>query len=107
MKLSIKSLVITAVIMWGGGVFLCGVANTIWPGYAGAFLQVLDSLYPGYHATGTFGSVIVAILYAVVDAAVCAALFGWLYNRFTDAIQAEEGKERPKAADGCGEEHSA
>ena len=43
MKLSIKSLVITAVILWGGGVFLCGVANTIWSGYAGVFLQMLDS----------------------------------------------------------------
>ena len=99
MKLSIKSLVITAVILWGGGVFLCGVANTIWSGYAGVFLQVLDSLYPGYHATGTFGSVIVATLYAMVDAAVCAALFGWLYNRFTAAVKGDEEKEPSTAAD--------
>ena len=93
MKLSIRSLVVTVVIIWGGAVFLCGVANTIWPNYASALLQVLDSIYPGYHATGTFGSVIVATLYAVVDGAICAALFGWLYNRLAGGGKADEVTE--------------
>ena len=82
MKLSIKALVITAVIMCGGGVLVVGLANMIWPTYALAFLQVLDSIYSGYHATGSFGSVIVATLYTAVDSAIAALLFGLIYNCF-------------------------
>ena len=91
MKLSIKALVITAAILGGGEVFICGIANMIWPNYAAAFLQLLDSVYPGYHATGSFGSVIVATLYAVVDVVICAALFGWIYNKLAGSKQEEGG----------------
>ena len=56
MRLSIKSLVVTGAILWSGSVFLAGVGNMIWPSYAGALLQLVDSIYPGYHASGSFGS---------------------------------------------------
>ena len=82
MRLSIKSLTMTAAILWGGAVLLAGIANLIWPSYAAAFLQVVDSIYPGYHAGQGFGSVIVGTLYAIVDGAVGGLLFGWIYNRF-------------------------
>ena len=82
MKLSLKSLAITSAILWGGSMLLLGIANAIWPTYAVAFLQMMDSIYPGYHATGSIGSVIVGTLYAVVDGAICGLLFGWLYNKF-------------------------
>ena len=39
MKLSIRSLTITAAILWGGSVFVVGVANVIWPTYGVAFLH--------------------------------------------------------------------
>ena len=81
MRLSIKSLTITAAILWGGAVLLAGIANLIWPSYAAAFLQVVDSIYPGYHAGQGFGSVIVGTLYAIVDGAIGGLLFGWIYNR--------------------------
>ena len=67
----------------------CGVANILWPGYALAFLQLLESLCPGYQVNGTFGSVIIVTLYSAVDAVVAAAVFAWLYNRFAGAPQSQ------------------
>jgi len=101
MKLSIRALAATAAIGWGLIVFLCGIANMIWPSYAAAFLQLIDSIYPGYHHTGAFGSVIVATLYAVVDGAIIAAVLGWIYNRFVGVGQeggAMEGPEEQAAS---------
>lgn len=82
MRLSIRSLAITCAILWGGCVLLLAIANAIWSGYAVAFLQAVDSVYPGYRAGGGLGSVIVGTLYAIVDGAVAGILFGWIYNRF-------------------------
>jgi hypothetical protein len=85
MKLSIRALAITAAILWGGAVLFCGVLNLIWPAYATAFLQLVSSIYPGYHATRTLGSVVVGTLYAMLDGAVGGLIFGWLYNRLAGA----------------------
>ncbi len=82
MKLSIKSLAITAGIIWGGSILLLGIANVIWPSYALGFLQIVDSIYPGYHA-GTGGrSVIAGTLYGLIDGAIGGLIFAWVYNRF-------------------------
>ena len=82
MKLNLKALVLTAGIVWALAVFLVGVLNLIWSGYGVAFLQLIASIYPGYHATSSFGDVIVGTLYALVDGAICGLFFGWLYNLF-------------------------
>jgi hypothetical protein len=34
MKLNLKALAFSLAILWGGCVFLAGLANMIWPGYA-------------------------------------------------------------------------
>ena len=60
---------------------LTGLANLIWPGYGQGFLEVMASVYPGYHATSNFGDVIVGTLYGLVDGAVGGAVVAWLYNR--------------------------
>lgn len=44
------------------------------------FLQLMASMYPGYDASRTFGSVIVGTLYAVVYGAICRLVFASLYN---------------------------
>jgi len=45
----------------------------------------MSSVYPGYKAAGTLGSVVVGTLYyALLDGAVGGVLFAWLYNTFTD-----------------------
>jgi ABC-type nitrate/sulfonate/bicarbonate transport system permease component len=82
MKLNIKALVLTAGILWALAVFLTGVANLIWPEYGVAFLKIMASVYPGYHATRSIGDVIVGTLYGLIDGAICALFFGWLYNVF-------------------------
>ena len=80
MKLNLKALTVSLAILWGLCVFLAGLANLIWSGYAAAFLNLLASIYPGYHAAGSFGDLIVGTLYAVLDGAVGGLIFGWLYN---------------------------
>jgi hypothetical protein len=60
---------------------MVAVANIMWPGYGRAFLDVVDSIYPGYHAGMGFRSVISGTMYAVLDGAVAGAILGWLYNR--------------------------
>ncbi|NIS59464.1 MAG: hypothetical protein GTO13_01800 [Proteobacteria bacterium] len=82
MKLNLKALVLTAGILWALAVFFVGVLNVIWSGYGVAFLQLIASIYPGYHATRSVGDLIVGSLYALVDGAICGLVFGWLYNVF-------------------------
>ena len=90
MRLLVRGFVDTAAIVWGLVVFVVGIANMIWPSYAVTFLQALDSIYPGYHATGSFASVIAATLYSIAAGAVCAAVFGCLYNRYLGAEQEDD-----------------
>ena len=83
MKFNVKALAIAAALIWGILVMLLtGIANLIWPSYGHDFLQVMASVYPGYHATRSFAQVIVGTLYGLVDGAVCGAVVAWLYNRF-------------------------
>ena len=81
MKFNIKALAIACAILWGGCVFLVGLANLIWSGYAVNCLQWLESFYPGYHATRSIGEVALVTLYAIADGLIGGAVFGWLYNR--------------------------
>lgn len=81
MKLNVRALAATAAILWGGCFFLVGLADLVWPPYGEAWLQLGQSIYPGYGGPGGFGSVIVVTLYALLDGAVAGALFAWLYNK--------------------------
>jgi hypothetical protein len=83
MKLSVKSLMITAAVLWGLCFFFVAAINYLWPPYGRAFLEIISSVYPGYKAVGTPGSVIVGTLYAILDGAVGGSLFGWLYNTWS------------------------
>jgi hypothetical protein len=83
MKLSIRALTITAALLWGGGLLFVGVLNLASATYGVAFLQMMSSIYPGFHAARTLGDVLVGTIYAIVDGAICGFLFGWLYNRFS------------------------
>jgi hypothetical protein len=85
MRLSVKSLALAGAILWGASVLVMALANLIYPTYGKAFLELCASIYPGYHASGTFGDAIVGTLYAIVDGGVGGAIFGWLYNCFTKA----------------------
>ncbi len=84
MKLSVKGLSITAAIIWGAALLIMGSANMIFPGYGSNFLEVMGSVYPGYHPSTGLTSVIIGSLYGVVDAGIGAAIFAWLYNFFAE-----------------------
>jgi len=84
MKLSVKGLAITAAIIWGAALLIVGSANMMFPGYASNFLEIMGSIYPGYHPETGFPSVIIGSLYGVVDAGIGAAIFAWLYNFITE-----------------------
>ncbi len=79
-RLSPKILAFTLGAAWGISMLFMGVANLVWPPYGQLFLEVMASCYPGYHPVGTFGSVIVGTLYAVLDGAVGGLVIAWLYN---------------------------
>jgi hypothetical protein len=82
MKLNVKALALSAGILWALVVLFVGVVNLIWSEYGMGFLQVVASIYPGYHATSSIGDVIVGTLYALVDGAIMGWVFGWFYNLF-------------------------
>jgi len=80
MKLSVKGLAFTAAIIWGAALLIMGGANIIFPGYATNFLEVMGSVYPGYHPSTGISSVILGSMYGIVDAGIGGAIFAWLYN---------------------------
>ena len=82
MKLSLKGLALAGGILWALALLMTGVCNLIWPGYGEAFLKMMASIYPGYHAADSIGDLIVGTLYALLDGVICGLVFGWLYNSF-------------------------
>lgn len=82
MKLNVKGLGLASGILWGLAMLLMGLANLLWGSYGQQFLQLMSSVYPGYHATHSVGQVIVGTLYGAVDGFFGGAVFAWLYNMF-------------------------
>lgn len=82
MKLDSKALAITFAIVWGGCVFLLALLNSVWPAYGRSFIDLVSSIYPGFHPGG-IGGAAVGALYGALDGAVGGALLGWIYNRLT------------------------
>ena len=80
MRLNVTALSVTAGLIWGGAILVVAAAHSIWPSYGGAFLEVMGSIYSGYHPGPSIGSVVTGTLYGLVDGAIGGAVFGWLYN---------------------------
>jgi hypothetical protein len=80
MRLSLKSMAIAGGVLWGSGVLLVGLLNLVRPSYGLSFLQMISSVYPGFHSSRTIGDVLVGTCYALLDGAIAALIFGWLYN---------------------------
>jgi hypothetical protein len=81
-RINVKALALTGGVLWGGAVLLVGVCHYIWPGYGLTFLQVLDSIYPGYHAVPSLEQALIAAGYALLDGAITGFLVAVLYNLF-------------------------
>jgi hypothetical protein len=95
MKLNVHALSLVAGIFTAASILIVGILNLAWPGYGGAFLKMMASIYPGYHAAGTIGDLIIGVLYGLVDGLVCGLLFGWLYNRLI-SVPAGDGRKPPQ-----------
>ncbi len=93
MRLSVRALAIASALVWGSCLFLVGVLNLVAPSYGVEFLRSLSSVYPGFHASHTFASVIIGAIYGLVDGFVGGSLFGWLYNRLAGS-RLESGNTR-------------
>lgn len=81
MRLDTRALAIAGALLWGGALATVGLARLAWPGYGGAFLEVMASIYPGYDAAGGFGGVLAGTLYGALDGGLAGLILGWLYNR--------------------------
>jgi len=86
MKFSVKGLALASGILWGIAMLGMGLANLVWGGYGQQFLQMMASVYPGYHAIRSVSGVIVGTIYGFVDGLVAGAIFAWLYNQFAKAV---------------------
>lgn len=80
MKVSLKAIAIAAGALWGGAILLLGVINLASPSFGLSFLQVISSVYPGFHVSRTIGDVLTGTVYALIDGAIAGLAFGWLYN---------------------------
>jgi hypothetical protein len=80
MRFNVTAFAISLGLIWSCAIFLVGLANLAWPPYGQAFLALVASIYPGYHADPTFGSVIIGTLYGLLDGFIGGAIFAWLYN---------------------------
>jgi hypothetical protein len=83
-KLSVKSLVITAALLNALCFLFVSLLNLILPPYGGAYLVLLTSLYLGYDPIMVPISLLVGTLYSLLAGAVAGALLGWLYNSLVE-----------------------
>jgi hypothetical protein len=84
MRLSIKGTAIAAGLLWGGALLLVGLINLARPGYGTNFISMMSSVYPWFHSTHTFASVVIGTIDGFIDGAIAGCLFGWLYNLMLD-----------------------
>jgi hypothetical protein len=87
MRLSIKALVTTFGVVWGGCLLLVGAFHLVAASYGVAFLDGVSSVYPGFHAARTVTDVLVGAIYGFVDGAIAGLVFGGVYNAFAESGQ--------------------
>ncbi len=87
MKLSVRALAITTGLFWGLAVFIVSLFNLMQPSYGTTFLDVISSIYPGYHAGAGFSSIIIGTLYGLLDGTIGGAIFAWIYNFFSEKLK--------------------
>jgi hypothetical protein len=85
MKFNERQLALACGILWGAAMLVMGLANMAWNGYGQEFLKLMASVYPGYHGAGSLLQVLIGTGYGIVDGLVGGFVFGWLYNRLTQA----------------------
>ena len=79
--LSLKAMIIAGALFKAAVFLFISLMNLVLRPYGGAYLMILNSLYPGYDPVSPSG-VIVGTLYSLLAGALGGLLFGWLYNLF-------------------------
>jgi hypothetical protein len=80
MRLSLKGMTVASGLLWGGAILFLGLINLVWPTYGLNFLRAISSVYPWFHASGSWKDVVIGTIDALIDGAIAGFLFGWLYN---------------------------
>ncbi|HUK86305.1 MAG TPA: hypothetical protein VLT85_01460 [Terriglobales bacterium] len=80
MRLSIKGMALASGLLWGGCLLCLGLINLAAPSYGAAFLQMMSSVYPGFHFSRSVGDVLVGGGYGLVDGGIAGLILAWLYN---------------------------
>jgi hypothetical protein len=101
MRLNVAALAVAGAVLWGASVFVVILANMAVPEYGVMFLNLVASLYPGFHAGAGIGGLLIGTVYAIADGAIGGALLGWLYN----LVVVSDRKSAGRAADGNRAEH--
>ncbi len=83
MKLSVQGFALASALLWGGSILFVGIIELFVPGYGHVFLNLCDSIYPGFDNSHTVVSVLSGTGYGLVDGAVFGLLFAWFYNLAT------------------------
>ena len=89
MRLSVKAFTVNFGVFWALSFLMVSITNLVWSGYGLAFLQVVASIYPGYHAEASVRDILAGTLYALVNGAIAGLLFACIYNLVAG------GKESP------------
>jgi len=80
MRLSIRAAAIVLALLWGGAMLCTGLVHLANASYGTAFLDVIGSVYPGFHGARSFVDVLVGTGYALVDGGLGGLVLAWLYN---------------------------
>ena len=76
-----KAMTSTSAILWGACMLIVGLIHLRFASYGGDFLRMMSSIYPGFHASRTFGDVLVGTCYGLADGAILGCVFSSLYRR--------------------------
>jgi hypothetical protein len=96
MKFNPRAVAFALGILWGLAMLVTGLTNLIWGSYGQRFLEMMSSVYPGYHATRSIAEVIVGTLYGAIDGFIAGAVFAWLYNQFRSLSELQQSSDQPR-----------
>ena len=82
MRLSAKAMALAIGLLWGGGVAVAALVHLANPSYGNSFLDVVSSIYPGFHGARSLGDAVVGTAYGLIDGTVGGFIFASLYNLF-------------------------
>ncbi len=80
MKFNIKALALAGAILWGGAVLGVLLVNFEYTNYGQNFLELMASIYPGFHANHSMVQVLIGTVYAAADGVIGGVVIGCLYN---------------------------